>query len=154
MKQNLTKEELEDFRHEVSVMSQIFHPNVVLFMGAATGSSNIRIVTELMSTDLETFLRKHGTNTPLSTRIRMAKDAALGMNWLHGINHIIHRDLKPANLLVDENNRVKVTDFGFVRFFFFKNIQKNIRLFFRLFRSSIGGISIKCQKTKYAKDEI
>lgn len=115
MKQNLTKEELEDFRHEVGVMSQIFHPNVVLFMGAATGSSNIRIVTELMSTDLETFLRKHGANTPLSTRIRMAKDAALGMNWLHGINHIIHRDLKPANLLVDENNRVKVTDFGFVR---------------------------------------
>lgn len=115
MKQNLTKEELEDFRHEVSVMSQIFHPNVVLFMGAATGGNNIRIVTELMSTDLESFLRKHGASTPLSTRIRMAKDAALGMNWLHGINHIIHRDLKPANLLVDENNRVKVTDFGFVR---------------------------------------
>lgn len=115
MKQNLTKEELEDFRHEVGVMSQIFHPNVVLFMGASTTNNNIRIVTELMSTDLETFLRKHGESTPLATRIRMAKDAALGMNWLHGINHIIHRDLKPANLLVDENNRVKVTDFGFVR---------------------------------------
>lgn len=115
MKTNLTKEELEDFRHEVGVMSQIFHPNVVLFMGASTESSNIRIVTELMSTDLESFLRKSGANTPLATRIRMAKDAALGMNWLHGINHIIHRDLKPANLLVDDNNRVKVTDFGFVR---------------------------------------
>jgi hypothetical protein len=29
-------EELENIRKEIAVMSQIFHPNVVLFMGAAT----------------------------------------------------------------------------------------------------------------------
>jgi serine/threonine protein kinase len=33
--------------------------------------------------------------------MRMAKDIALGMNWLHQNKPpIIHRDLKPANLLV------------------------------------------------------
>jgi len=46
-------------------------------------------------------------------RIQLAKDAALGMNWLHGINSIVHGDLKSANLLVDENRRVKTSDFGF-----------------------------------------
>jgi serine/threonine protein kinase len=51
-------------------------------------------------------------------------DAALSMNWLHGITNLIHRDLKPANLLVDEALTVKITgtkngsllncsDFGF-----------------------------------------
>jgi hypothetical protein len=31
--------------------------------------------------------------------MRMARDAALGMTWLHDIN-MVHRDLKTANLLV------------------------------------------------------
>jgi len=46
-------------------------------------------------------------------KLHYAKDTALALNWLHGINNILHRDLKPANLLIDENQRVKVTDFGF-----------------------------------------
>lgn len=38
----------------------------------------------------------------------MAKDAALGMNWLHCNNPtFIHRDLKSSNLLIDENWKVK-----------------------------------------------
>jgi serine/threonine protein kinase len=35
----------------------------------------------------------------------------LGMKYLHSLN-IIHRDLKPGNLLIDENIRVRICDFG------------------------------------------
>ncbi len=45
--------------------------------------------------------------------IQWAKEAALGMNWLHRSNPVmIHRDLKTSNLLVDKNWMVKVSDFG------------------------------------------
>jgi len=112
LKQDLNEKELEDFRNEVIIMKKIFHPNCVLFMGACSVPGKLKILTELMHTDMEKLLK---SNRPLTVYqcMRMAKDAALGLAWLHGILHIIHRDLKPANLLVDENLTVKITDFGF-----------------------------------------
>ena len=44
-------------------------------------------------------------------RVGMVLDAAKGMLYLHG-RGIIHRDLKSPNLLVDDNWRVKVSDFN------------------------------------------
>ena len=49
----------------------------------------------------------------LTQRLRMCRDVALGLNWLHGSNPpVIHKDLKPSNLLLDENMAVKLCDFG------------------------------------------
>jgi serine/threonine protein kinase len=114
-KQHMTESELQSFRHEVEIMRHIFHPNVVLFLGACTQPNKIMIVTELMKTDLERLIHHNPEvgKISMAQRLKMAKDAALGMNWLHGICRIIHRDLKCANLLVDSNMTVKVTDFGF-----------------------------------------
>jgi len=53
LKQKLTEEELKGFRHEVQIMRRIFHPNVVLFLGACTFENSFMIVTELMDTDLD-----------------------------------------------------------------------------------------------------
>lgn len=109
---------LAEFRKEVEIMSKIYHPNIVLFMGACTQPGTMAIITELLKCDLETLLRTKDSppkprDIPLLKRMKMAKDAALGMTWLHGSNPaIIHRDLKCGNLLVDENGTVKICDFG------------------------------------------
>jgi serine/threonine protein kinase len=46
----------------------------------------------------------------------MAEDCALGMAYLHSlVPPILHRDLKSLNLLVNENWRIKIGDFGLSR---------------------------------------
>jgi serine/threonine protein kinase len=114
--QNLNRQQLAAFRREVEIMSSNHHPNICLFMGACTVPGKFKIVTELMDTDLETLLQQSNVKLSLYERMKMAKDAALGMNWLHGSTPaIIHRDLKTANLLIEKTAnlyRVKLCDFG------------------------------------------
>jgi len=73
------------------------------------------IVTEYLPNgsleDLLENLEKKRKRLPTKTVLRIAKDIGRGLNWLHH-KGIIHRDLKPANLLVDQNHRVKLCDFG------------------------------------------
>ncbi len=78
-------------------------------MGACTIPGNFFIVSEFLPHgDVEKMLRDQNIKLGLYTRMKMAKDAALGMNWLHCSNPIfIHRDLKSSNLLIDEHGRVK-----------------------------------------------
>eukprot|EP01118_Nematostelium_gracile_P000928 TRINITY_DN1091_c0_g1_i1.p1 TRINITY_DN1091_c0_g1~~TRINITY_DN1091_c0_g1_i1.p1 ORF type:complete len:533 (-),score=127.27 TRINITY_DN1091_c0_g1_i1:144-1694(-) len=113
LKQDLDPKMMEEFRKEVDIMTQMRNPNVVLFMGACTQPGRMCIVCELMQDSVYHVLRKGGQNLTLLRRIHMAKDAAVGMAWLHGATpQIIHRDLKPQNLLIDSNWNVKICDFG------------------------------------------
>lgn len=74
------------------------------------------IVTELMKYDLEALLQDEEFQAPLLQRMRMAKDVALGMYWLHANKPpILHRDLNPSNLLVDANGHIKIADYGLSR---------------------------------------
>ena len=43
---------------------------------------------------------------------RYFRDLLAAMEYLHHNTSIIHRDIKPENLLIDEDNRLKLTDFG------------------------------------------
>jgi hypothetical protein len=85
-------------------------------MGACTHDPRqLMIVTELMKTDLEHLLRdkQQASTLTLYRRVIIAREAALGLAWLHGADPIlIHRDVKPSNFLVDDNLRCKITDFG------------------------------------------
>jgi len=113
--QNLDAETIEDFRKEVNILRSIRHPNLLLFMGACTAGGQLAIVTEYLPGDnLQNILKNANINLSLMVRLKIAKEAALGINWLHQSKPcIIHRDIKPANLLIDKNNHVRVCDFGF-----------------------------------------
>jgi hypothetical protein len=106
---------LRDFAQEVYIMRKIRHKNVVQFMGACTRPPNLCIVTEFMARgSIYDFLHKLKGMFKLPSLLKVAIDISKGMDYLHQ-NKIIHRDLKTANLLMDENEVVKVADFGVAR---------------------------------------
>lgn len=115
--QDISGESLDEFKSEVRIMKRLRHPNVVLFMGAVTRVPNLSIVTEFLPRgSLYRLIHRPNNQLDERRRLRMALDAARGMNYLHNCTPVIvHRDLKSPNLLVDKNWVLKVCDFGLSR---------------------------------------
>ncbi|KAK8505843.1 hypothetical protein V6N12_042868 [Hibiscus sabdariffa] len=105
----------KEFAQEIFIMRKVRHKNVVQFIGACTKPPNLYIVTEFMSGgSVYDYLHKQKGVFKLPSVLKVAIDVSKGMNYLHQ-NNIIHRDLKAPNLLMDENEVVKVADFGVAR---------------------------------------
>ncbi|XP_074371272.1 serine/threonine-protein kinase STY8-like isoform X2 [Apium graveolens] len=91
----------DEFVHEVDILREVQHRNVVRFIGACTKSPHLCIVTEFMAGgSLYEYLHRNHTTMELSQLVTFAIDVCSGMEYLHQ-NDIIHRDLKTANLLMD-----------------------------------------------------
>ncbi|KAL8215613.1 hypothetical protein R6Q57_022450 [Mikania cordata] len=106
----------EEFCHEIAILREVQHRNVVRFIGACTKQPHLCIITEYMSGgSLYEYLHKNHHTLTLPQLVKFAIDVSRGMEYLHK-NNIIHRDLKTANLLMDSHNVVKVADFGVARF--------------------------------------
>ncbi|KAF9435735.1 hypothetical protein BGZ76_005628 [Entomortierella beljakovae] len=103
------------FKREVDILKQSRHPNIVQFMGICKRKKRFYIVTEFLPLgNLRRWIQDDTKEFGWDTRISFAIDISLALAYLHHKN-IIHRDLKGENLLISENMRVKVCDFGFSR---------------------------------------
>ena len=107
-------EVLEDLKKEVSILSQLRHPNVVLYIGACTSAPNIAICTEWCDRgSLSSILSDHAQHLNSQRMVSLAMGIAQGVNYLHALDRrIVHRDLKSANILVTRDWQAKVSDFG------------------------------------------
>ena len=106
----------EDFRKECDALQRIDSPHLLKFLGfGTTGGGGRFIVTELLAGgSLCDTLRNPQRDLPWRTRVMFGMHVALGMEHLHEL-HMLHRDLKSANVLLDEEMRAKVCDFGLSR---------------------------------------
>lgn len=83
------------------------HKNIIRFIGIGEKDSLLFLVTELINGgDLGNILLDHKFHIPWSLRVKIAKDIAEGMEYLHS-KQIMHRDLKSNNLLLGRNWTIK-----------------------------------------------
>jgi len=98
---------------EAQAMAKLSHPNVVPVFDVGIVDDSIFVAMELVrGKTLLAWLRAGPHPWPEVLEIFIA--AGRGLAAAHEAG-IIHRDLKPANVLVSDNGRVQVTDFGLAR---------------------------------------
>ena len=109
--------EIVNLKREEFIMGQISHPNIVQLYGTFEDYNNCYFISEFIEgTNLESFIKDFKNNNPNSyinqeILIDILRQILLGLEYLHG-NYILHRDIKPDNILIYQNNKIKITDFG------------------------------------------
>jgi serine/threonine protein kinase len=101
--------------HEINIMYQCNHSNIIRLFEDYETSDEIYLIMELIKGgDLFDYITKH-RRFDEPTSALMVKDVAEALLYLHA-KKIVHRDLKPENLLVmqrkDGRITIKLTDFG------------------------------------------
>ncbi|KAL9153627.1 hypothetical protein ABFS82_10G061800 [Erythranthe guttata] len=118
----ITNKAIDEFQSEIAVLSKVRHRHLVSLLGYSVGGNERILVYEYMS---QGALSRHLFNweklklEPLSwkRRLNIALDVARGLEYLHNLAHqsFIHRDLKSSNILLGDDFRAKVSDFGLVK---------------------------------------
>ena len=106
---------IEQFVERFSAGSQIrrelSHPNIVnIYDVGQQGSVHYIVMEYVQGRNLHDLIREHG-QFPQEFVVSVGKQIALALAHAH-YHGIIHRDIKPHNILLTEEGRVKVTDFG------------------------------------------
>ncbi|XP_048569367.1 receptor protein kinase TMK1 [Triticum urartu] len=113
---------LNEFKSEISVLTKVRHRNLVSLLGYCLDGNERILVYEYMPqgpVSQHLFEWKEHNLQPLEwkRRLSIALDVARGVEYLHSLAQqtFIHRDLKPSNILLGDDMKAKVADFGLVR---------------------------------------
>ncbi|CAH8298610.1 unnamed protein product [Eruca vesicaria subsp. sativa] len=113
---------LDEFKSEIGVLTKVVHRNLVRLHGYCLEGNEGLLVYEYMpqgTLSSHIFHWEEEGLQPLewSRRLIIALDVAKGVEYLHSLANqsFIHRDLKPSNILLGDDMRAKVADFGLVR---------------------------------------
>ena len=98
--------------HEARIASRLEHPGVVAIRNADWIDGRFAIVTDLAISNLADYSRARRS---AATALEIIREVASGLAYAHE-RKIFHRDVKPENILIFEDGRAAITDFGASRF--------------------------------------
>ncbi|KAH0628310.1 hypothetical protein JD844_009266 [Phrynosoma platyrhinos] len=115
--QHSTEEHLRDFEREIEILKSLQHDNIVKYKGVcySAGRRNLKLIMEYLPYgSLRDYLPKHKDRLDHKKLLQYASQICKGMEYL-GSKRYVHRDLATRNILVENENRVKIGDFGLTK---------------------------------------
>ena len=118
----ICRKAFDEFEAEITVLSKVRHSHLVSLLGhSIEGRERLLVYEHMPHGALSRHLScwKSLNLEPLSgiRRLNIDLDVAKGMEYLHPLAHrsFIHRDFKSSNILLGDDFRAKVSDFGLVK---------------------------------------
>ncbi|KAF9779225.1 kinase-like domain-containing protein [Thelephora terrestris] len=100
------------FCKEVVAWNSLRHPNVMSLLGATMDGDGFAMVSEWMTNgNIKEFVKAHWE----VNRFELLEGVARGLAYIHS-QGMIHGDLKGANILIDQDGRARLADFGLLTF--------------------------------------
>lgn len=107
----ITAELLDEFRREVRLTMKLDHPNILPIRDATFIDGHFVIVSPLAEKTLEDRLQKR---TSFETTYEILTQLMEAVAHAHE-RGVIHCDIKPENILMFEDNRIRLADFGIAK---------------------------------------
>lgn len=99
------------FQREALSATSLTHPHIVNIYDVGEDEDIHYIVMEYVKGEtLKQYIQQNAPISPVKS-VSIMKQLTSAISTAHN-NHIIHRDIKPQNILLDEQENVKITDFG------------------------------------------
>lgn len=101
------------FQREVEILKKVQHPNIVKFVAFDTDDDldKYYIVLEYINGKNLSEARDEIATYTEYEKLELADQILLGVEYLHK-KGIMHRDLKPSNIMIDDDGKIKIIDFG------------------------------------------
>ncbi len=103
----------ERFFREARAAARLAHPNIVPVFDSGYDAGRCWIVYEFVRGRTLTRLRDR-QKVEVETAVRIIRDLADALDHAHR-QGVFHRDLKPANVIIDDQGRPHLTDFGLAK---------------------------------------
>ena len=109
--------EQKQFLREAQIVSQLSHPAIVNLydVGVEDGNVAYLVMEYVPGKTLQQVLAESTGPMPIARACAWISDLAGALHRAHR-SGVIHGDIKPANILVTEDGKVKLSDFGIARF--------------------------------------
>ncbi|MEZ4469201.1 MAG: serine/threonine-protein kinase [bacterium] len=102
------------FVNEAKVLARLEHPNLVQLLGFIdTPRAAFIVMPFVAGSTLDRVIQRHG-QLPIDRAVHLFSQMCEGLDHMHR-HAVMHRDLKPSNVLIQADDRVRITDFGIAR---------------------------------------